>query len=185
MKLLSCLCLRDESAISIFVGHPNLHEWLISALIGCQSEEARSLMADMILCFCRDINNNIINNNGMSTDESMNQNHQVSISPVLDQFLLTLWSFLPDVENHVYTSKEYFDLMGELMPFITKSSLISLSSLYNGIKNQIKLHPIKEQFNSSYEDTVIVGLLKLMTALVSEHKGFKNILGDGYFILLL
>ncbi|CAJ0883074.1 7111_t:CDS:10, partial [Entrophospora sp. SA101] len=150
MKLLSCLCLRDESAISIFVGHPNLREWLISALIGCQSEEARSLMANMILCFCKDINNNIVNNNGMSTDESMNQNHQVSISPVLDQFSLILWSFLPDVENHVYTSKEYFDLMGELMPFITKSSLISLSSLYNGIKNQIKLHPIQEQFNSSF-----------------------------------
>ncbi|CAJ0886398.1 3044_t:CDS:2, partial [Entrophospora sp. SA101] len=92
MKLLSCLCLRDESAISIFVGHPNLREWLISALIGCQSEEARSLMANMILCFCKDINNNIVNNNGMSTDESMNQNHQVSISPVLDQFSLILWS---------------------------------------------------------------------------------------------
>nr|CAG8463916.1 13478_t:CDS:10 [Entrophospora candida] len=179
MKLLSCLCLRDESAISIFVGHPNLREWLISALVGCQSEEARSLMANMILCFCKDINNNIVNNNGMSTDESMNQNHQVSISPVLDQFSLILWSFLPDVENHVYTSKEYFDLMGELMPFITKSSLISLSSLYNGIKNQIKLHPIQEQFNSSCEDTVIIGLLKLMTILVSEHKEFKNILGDG------
>ena len=132
MKILLCLCLRDESALSSFVGYSNLREWLITALVACGSEDVRDLVSQMLLRFCQDI-----------AEKSSNAfSNQISVS--LESFLLLLWSFLPDVENYVGTSKEYFELMGNLIHFITKSACINLPVLYGDIKRQIKEHPIKE-----------------------------------------
>ncbi|PKY49535.1 hypothetical protein RhiirA4_405561 [Rhizophagus irregularis] len=165
MKLLLCLCLREDSALSSFVEYSNLREWLITALVACRSEEARNLMSQMLLQFCQDI-----------AESSNALSNQLPTS--LESFLSLLWSFLPDVENYVDTSKEYFELMGNLMHFVTKSNRVSLPALYSDIKRQIKEHPIKEQFNSPNEDTVIVGLIKLMTIIVSEYQDFKRVSGD-------
>jgi hypothetical protein len=131
MKLLLCLCLREDSALSSFVEYSNLREWLIAALVACRSEEARNLVSQMLLQFCQDI---VESSNALS--------NQLPTS--LESFLSLLWSFLPDVENYVETSKEYFELMGNLMHFITKSNRINLQALYSDIKRQIKEHPIKE-----------------------------------------
>jgi hypothetical protein len=128
MKILLCLCLRDESALSSFVGYSNLREWLITALVACGSEDVRDLVSQMLLRFCQDIV----------------ETSQDKIPASLESFLSLLWSFLPDVEDYVETSKEYFELMGNLMPFITKSARVSLPVLYSDIKRQIKEHPIKE-----------------------------------------
>lgn len=131
MKLLLCLCLREDSALSSFVEYSNLREWLITALVACRSEEARNLMSQMLLQFCQDI-----------AESSNALSNQLPTS--LESFLSLLWSFLPDVENYVDTSKEYFELMGNLMHFVTKSNRVSLPALYSDIKRQIKEHPIKE-----------------------------------------
>ncbi|CAG8519826.1 15599_t:CDS:10 [Acaulospora morrowiae] len=167
MKLLTCLCLRDESALSSFIGYPNLHDWLISSLVRCQLEDARILLANIIIKFCQDIANNAPSN-GISDE----------IPPMLESFLAILWSFLPEVEEYVDSSKEYFDLMGQLMPYITNSKNMSLSVIYNNLKQQIKQHPIKEQFNSLNEDTVIVGLTQLMKIIVSGYPEFKRLPND-------
>ncbi|CAG8438368.1 11338_t:CDS:10 [Funneliformis caledonium] len=163
MKLLSCLCLRDTSALASFVEYSDLREWLITALVACESEEARNLVSQMLLQFCKDIAEIAVSD---------------QIPASLESFLSLLWSFLPDVENYVDSSKEYFELMGNLMHFITRSTRVSLQTLYKDIKRQIKEHPIKEQFNSPNEDTVIVGLIKLMTIIVSKHPEFKRYTGD-------
>src|SRR6266480_2479875 len=128
MKLLLCLSLRDDSALASFIEYSNLREWLITALVACGSEEARNLVSQMLLRFCQDI-----------AETSSDQ-----IPASLESFLSLLWSFLPDVENYVGTSKEYFELMGNLMPFITKPARVSLPVLYGDIKRQIKEHPTKE-----------------------------------------
>ncbi|CAI2172590.1 20242_t:CDS:10, partial [Funneliformis geosporum] len=163
MKLLSCLCLRDASALASFVEYSDLREWLITALVACESEEARNLVSQMLLQFCKDIAEIAVSD---------------QIPASLESFLSLLWSFLPDVENYVDSSKEYFELMGNLMHFFTQSARVSLQTLYNDIKRQIMEHPIKEQFNSPNEDTVIVGLIKLMTIIVSKHPEFKRYSGD-------
>src|ERR1051325_7322964 len=99
MKILLCLCLRDESALSSFVGYSNLRKWLITALVACGSEDIRSLVSQMLLQFCQDIA-------GKSSNAFSNQ-----IPASLETFLLLLWSFVPDIENYVDTSKEYFELI--------------------------------------------------------------------------
>ncbi|RIB07257.1 hypothetical protein C2G38_2252726 [Gigaspora rosea] len=172
MKLLSCLCLRDESALSNFIEFQGLREWLMSALVRCRSEEARNLLEQNLLQFCEEIAKNVTFDGAL-----------VRLPPSLETFLALLWSFLPDVENYVETSKEYFELMGHLMPFITKSS-VSLPVLYNNIKQQIRLHPIKEQFNSPNEDTVIVGLIQLMINIIAEHPEFKRLSDDDLLELI-
>ena len=55
MKILLCLCLRDDSTLSSFVGYSNLREWLITALVACGSEDVRNLVSQMLLQFCQDI----------------------------------------------------------------------------------------------------------------------------------
>ncbi|CAG8488554.1 749_t:CDS:10, partial [Cetraspora pellucida] len=173
MKLLSCLCLRDESALSSFIEFQGLREWLMSALVRCRSEEARNLLEQSLLQFCEEITNNATFDGAL-----------VRLPPSLETFLALLWSFLPDVENYVDTSKEYFELMGHLMPYITKSARVRLPILYNDIKQQIRLHPIKEQFNSPNEDTVVVGLIQLMTIIVAEHPEFKRLPNDDLLDLI-
>ncbi|CAG8789312.1 21401_t:CDS:2, partial [Racocetra persica] len=152
MKLLSCLCLRDESALSSFIEFQGLREWLMSALVGCRSEEARNLLEQNLLRFCEEITSNATFDGAL-----------VRLPPSLETFLTLLWSFLPDVENYVDTSKEYFELMGHLMPYITKSA---------------------RQFNSPNEDTVIVGLIQLMTIIIAEHPEFKRLPNDDLLDLI-
>ncbi|CAG8436597.1 9374_t:CDS:10 [Diversispora eburnea] len=171
MKLLTCLCLRDETALASFINYPNLRDWLLSSLIRCQSEDARVLLEKIIFNFCQDIFNNASLKGGL-------------VQIPLESFLELLWSFLPDAEEHVDTSKEYFELLGKLMPFSTKSAKMSLSVIYENIKQQIKLHPIKEQFNSSNEDTVIVGLIHLMKIIISEYPEFRGPPNDSLLELI-
>ena len=132
MKILLTLFKRDESALSNFVENPNLREWLLKALVSCRSEDDRNLVSQMLLQFCQDI----------ARKSSNSLSNQIPTS--LESFLWLLWSFLPEVENYVDTSKEYFELVGNLMNYITKSSRVSLLELYNNIKRRIKEHPIKE-----------------------------------------
>jgi len=132
MKILLSLCLHDDSALSSFVKNFNLREWLLKTLISRTSEGDRNLVSQTLLQFCQDVaekSSNLLPN---------------QIPASLETFLSLLWSFLPDAENYVDTSKEYFELIANLMDFITKSSRVNLLSLYYDIKQQIKEHPIKE-----------------------------------------
>ncbi|CAG8659289.1 19724_t:CDS:2, partial [Racocetra fulgida] len=143
-----CVDPSQYQALSSFIEFQGLREWLMSALVGCRSEEARNLLEQNLLRFCEEITSNATFDGAL-----------VRLPPSLETFLTLLWSFLPDVENYVDTSKEYFELMGHLMPYITKSA---------------------RQFNSPNEDTVIVGLIQLMTIIIAEHPEFKRLPNDEY-----
>ena len=131
-KLLLCLCLNDENALNSFLKYPNLRQWLLSALAQCQSEESRQEIARMIYRFC-------VRNSEPMIDENNDQ-------PLRAQefFIRLLISFLPELENHVFSSKEYFDLCGDLLGLFTKTTGYNVKELFIELVNRLRQHPIRE-----------------------------------------
>ncbi|RUS28882.1 hypothetical protein BC938DRAFT_481322, partial [Jimgerdemannia flammicorona] len=156
--LLFSMLICDISLMNDFLDFNGLKEWILSALVKCESEEIRKIMSKMILKFCHD---------------SLRGSSDVQRSTT-DFILRKLLSYLPDVEDHTSTSTEYFILLGQLLceSAVFVSQIDSLN-LFNELVHRIEQHPIHEHANTTCEDSVIIGLIKLLTILVTKDTDLK------------
>ncbi|KAG9286507.1 hypothetical protein G9A89_014673 [Geosiphon pyriformis] len=174
-KLLYCLCMRDEFSLKCLCDYSGLNEWILKALVKCQSEDARKDIADMITKFCGqdDLESGLI--------KTSLHSHS------LEFFLPLLVSLLPQLEQHIFTSKEYFDLLGNLLSILPNSTKFNVNQFFTSLIQHIKQHPIKEmshineflilspqQPNTGIDDTVIIGLIKIATIMVKKYPEFKR-----------
>ncbi|CAG8541215.1 3475_t:CDS:10 [Ambispora gerdemannii] len=171
-KLLYCLCMRDESALQSLFAYPGLGNWLLMGLVQCQSEEARKELANLIEKFCIPEDIEL----GLQETTLSSSPHSRS----LEFFLQLLVSILPKLEQHVYTCKEYFGLLGSLLKSMIAPINFDVGKLFDLMIHHIKNHPIKEvayhseESHSNFDDTLIIGLMKTLTVLMAKYPKFKS-----------
>ncbi|KAJ3379551.1 hypothetical protein HDU92_006617 [Lobulomyces angularis] len=96
-------------------------------------------------------------------------------SPLREGFMNQLVSLLPETVNFVYQCENYFYLLQHLMEDISYTKYLEVfkgSFLVNLIEN-IENHPICESYSAPNNDTIITGLLNLITCITN--KFFDNI----------
>ena len=135
-----------------FLNLPNLSEWLYQSLVLCRNSTIREHIQKAIEHLCEAI-------------------PLVEEKPTLSIFFDILESFLPLISTNSNTYTQYFDLYNSTIRSINADETLKqkysskADTLVAQLVETLNNHPIIEQ-NSHYEDSIIIGIMKIIRALL-------------------
>ena len=156
-------CAREDILLSL-VEFQNFDNWLYSVLLLCTERKIR----ENITKFLTDLYEKYPIVNGIA---------------LLDILFNALYSFLNRISSDCSTSDHYFELLNNVIISIRLERDLAqkydekLESVLSQLISTLVDHPIVE-VDGTTEDTVLIGLLKVICSLVCAHNAFKNKFGD-------
>ena len=147
-----------------FLQYPRLSEWLFQSLVLCRNTKIREHVQKAI-------------------------EHLCSAVPVIEEkstvsnFFEVLLSFLPSISTKLNTYGQYFDLFNYVIRAIKDDENLrreyeeKFETIVGTLVETLKNHPIIEKDNKT-DDTIIIGLLKILRALIVGNNHLKEKYGS-------